>query len=554
MAQACLGSVVINRTTLTKNQDYLMRVYSNRNSILTRQELNAKSRAEENINQTFEQLSNAFCPKNNYDAQIATVNLTADEINQVSKYKESEECLVKAIFDQTDYSKRIVGSLPLNLFTSNYGRVGKKSVFGNIIKLDYKGLNGQDISLPILVKTSKEVDDMTLKNEAIIGYHLNILRLSVPNFVYTLGVDKCSPAIVQDNGQVESFCDAVGGQPYVIIEKIENPLGFDDYVGNLNTKFIDFFNVFTQVIIALYHSQVLNFTHYDLHYQNVLLEPQTTNKQYRVQTPWGDKYMQYTHLAKIIDFGLGHIQNSKGVFYGQYNPYYNVFPDIDFLLYDVYKLLMFSLYQVSASNRTDDQKIEFFSEAWGLYKYFNPPAQDISELMNDINYGATNSFSLFTTENERKQMSFTNFIECYYNNFSEYLNLMATDYNPNVQEYVYDELAPNFDIWQQFANQNMVQNLNINSYRQALYLYNITRTNWSNSTLNNMVITNINKFVRDVWVNNMATQRYEQLQQDIITVGQQGQNILYEPGNLLNMLQSSPTNTLSNNHFGNIIL
>ena len=529
----CHGPVLINKDTLENNRIYLQNKYSQPNE----SEQKAQQ-AKQNIINSFPALLNSFCA-NPMPALLASTNLNASEVQEISKYKNDEKCLVNALTSSSYLAQRLVGSIPANLFLDDFGRVGKASVFGNVIKFDYHNPNGTNISLPLLVKTSKEINDITLKNEALIGYYLNFLRLYVPNFVYTLGVTQCAPAIVDDQGQVKSFCDATGDQPYIIIEKVEQPITVKDYLSDVNTTFEDWFNVFNQVLIALYHSQALDFTHYDLHYENVLLsknDPVNTTsfnnnfnssnnnvKQYLVNTPFGPRYVQYTHLAKIIDFGYGHATipfNNGNIFYGQYNPKYNVFADKSFLLYDVYKLLMFSLHEVTASSRTDQQKITFLTKVWPLYKYFNYSANNFDDLLNDIDYGSSNSFTLFTTEPERAGLNFDSFMQCLYSTYQDYWNkYLPSVKQPGVALYQFDELSPDYDLWSAVVNQNIVQNYAIHNYRQALYLQRLATSPNVGPEYRQIINQNINNFINSNWLSGGMDDNFKQLTMDINNIG-----------------------------------
>ena len=230
-----------------------------------------------------------------------------------------------------------------------------------------------------IVKATKDPKNTELIHEGFVGiYGLNKLRKDVPNFAYIMGAFKCSPPIVDsDTKDVVAWCNTTqNAVNYVIYENIFPGQDLESYIKQ-GCTFDQWLGYYLQILYALkLANEKVGFTHYDLHYNNVILRdlggqvmaiPYITEEG-RIQ------YLLTDKVATMIDYGMSRIQIGNENF-GVYNlTHYSVFPDRAFPLYDAYKLLGFSMYGMNENNQQD-----CFEKAAIIMQFFNntETAQDI---------------------------------------------------------------------------------------------------------------------------------------------------------------------------------
>lgn len=174
---------------------------------------------------------------------------------------------------------------------------------------------------------------------------LNPLRQYIPNFVYTYAIVNCSPPVVDREDEVISWCgSAKGRQIQLVMENLIKAKPMALFVAQCTGQ--QFLEVYVQVVNALdmaYHC--CDFTHYDLHYNNVLVLPVAE----KLAILYGDnEYINTTNLAKIIDFGYSH-----GIYNGENHGVKNlevhgVQHNKSFPMHDCYKFLLFSAYKAQS--------------------------------------------------------------------------------------------------------------------------------------------------------------------------------------------------------------
>lgn len=175
----------------------------------------------------------------------------------------------------------------------------------------------------VVVKKSKSTrfDEITLRDFCV-GIHLNKILDEAPFFVRTLGN-------FNYNNKFHILTEYVEG------ENLKN------FIQNKEHTFSDFLNIFFQIILGLEIAQnKLNFSHYDLHTDNVILVP--IKHSFNISL-YGYSYtIKYDYKPVMIDFGLSSIHvngqtigqiklESKGIFN-------HISPG-----YDIYVFLLFCL-------------------------------------------------------------------------------------------------------------------------------------------------------------------------------------------------------------------
>lgn len=169
-------------------------------------------------------------------------------------------------------------------------------------------------------KTSK-FNDITMRDFCV-GINLNKILHEVPFFVKTIG------------------CFQYKNQFHIATEFIDG-INLKNFIQNKRNTFPNFLNIFFQILLGLEIAQnKLNFAHYDLHTDNVILVP--NNKTLEISL-YGHNYMIKHSLKPVmIDFGLSSIY-SKGQTLGQKNLetkgiYHYLSPG-----YDIYIFLLFCI-------------------------------------------------------------------------------------------------------------------------------------------------------------------------------------------------------------------
>ena len=237
--------------------------------------------------------------------------------------------------------------------------------------------NFLEASEMFIVKTPKSIDD-DLEHELIVGlYGTNRLRQYIPNFAYIYGGFKCSRPILNDNNKVVDWCvNNNYSVNYILYENINPSISLSTYLETCTSK--EYLNIFLQIIYSLrMANKMIDFTHYDLHTENILLRDINLEKfQIQYDTENGVEYITTNLIATFIDFGLSHIYNEDLIIlgdhmenghYGVYNMFdYNIYPHKSWIMSDIYKVLLYSaLLSMNANNAA------VISVISNIYKFFN---------------------------------------------------------------------------------------------------------------------------------------------------------------------------------------
>lgn len=239
----------------------------------------------------------------------------------------------------------------INDYISSINMIVVDSVSGFVFMVDFFG------SLGTIVKIPRKIDQFNnLKREYFIGrWYMNKLRYRLPNFVYTLGAFMCKQIDTKKDTNGVKISQKICSRseklvPYIITEKIDGDTLYNEFVKNSLT-IEQYLNILVQVLIALEIAQrEFNFTHYDLHTENVMLR-NTNIQSYTVNLDDKEYTINPEHLAVIIDYGISSVNerkqsskevgNSIGV-----TDNYNKFRIYNYMIpgYDVYKFMTLSAY------------------------------------------------------------------------------------------------------------------------------------------------------------------------------------------------------------------
>lgn len=325
----------------------------------------------------------AVCPVQRLDTlQEQIVNLQPQEFKAIlqSQFYNPEVmiaamCVAGAIF----YSNpAMVGNISDNQRIRNWlrrlRRIGAESVEGYAMVAGVE--NANDV---FIVKAPRSTENDELQHELFVGmFGLNQLRAVVPNFAYVLGGFRCSPPMIDtDTKEVVAFCNNDRfNVNYVLYENITPAVTFREYVATCTPQ--QFLNKYLQILYALHVAwQTCQFTHYDLHDENVLVRDVSaaaknlgawSDRGFYIpyQTERGQEYILTDAVSTVIDFGIAHIKYN-GQHYGVYNRLaWGVFPRRSFPMHDAYKLLLMSMRSMLQA-----RNMATFNEAAKILRFFN---------------------------------------------------------------------------------------------------------------------------------------------------------------------------------------
>jgi hypothetical protein len=182
----------------------------------------------------------------------------------------------------------------------------------------------------IVIKRSKssKFDEITYRDFCV-GINLNKILNEAPFFVRTLG------------------CFQHKNQFHIATEFIDG-INLKDFIQSKKNNFSHFLNIFFQILLGLEVAQnKLNFAHYDLHTDNIILVPQ--NNTFEVFLHGYNYIIKNNYKPVMIDFGLSSV-HSKNQTLGQKSLeskgiYNHLSPG-----YDIYVFLLFCLDVAQSSN------------------------------------------------------------------------------------------------------------------------------------------------------------------------------------------------------------
>jgi hypothetical protein len=207
-------------------------------------------------------------------------------------------------------------------------------------------------------------DDKNLLHEMSVGLLItNKYRASIPNFSYIFGGFSCSHPKITEKETIQ-YCENLNNPvQYLLYEFIPGDTWRQKLRKWDNAQFL---SALISITYALdYANKNDNYTHYDLHYDNIILRnpfgkmigiPIIINNETR--------YIVSDEIPTIIDFGFSHYKYNN-VDFGMYDlQYAGVFHNLCFPLFDIYKLLIVSATAVDKKSHLYEliaQLLTFFS-------------------------------------------------------------------------------------------------------------------------------------------------------------------------------------------------
>lgn len=249
-------------------------------------------------------------------------------------------------------------------------KIGDDSADGIVFKSDVR--DGDNM---VVLKSPREISvhsNDQFAHELFIGkMGLNKARHDIPNFVYTFGGFKCEGSGVNEGGD-GILCGGISGKPvqYIIYENIEPAISVKSYLDTCGPG--GYLSLMMQIIFTTYYGYLkFDWTHYDLHTNNVLMrEVKTQKPKFCIKYPIDGKdyYVRSTHVATIIDYGRSHIK-VNGCHYGYCLERGEIYPDKSFPIFDIYKFLMLTARYLHYCDTPSS--LRCFEVAKKIFSFFN---------------------------------------------------------------------------------------------------------------------------------------------------------------------------------------
>lgn len=221
-----------------------------------------------------------------------------------------------------------------------------KKFINNFMSVKFRGSKEDMFYIKIVDENRKD----TLLNEVLMGIYItNTFRSFCPNFAYVYG------AFNKDSNIINTKKDTMS---YILYENLGTDMMTLTKFINRQCTAEEFFNMFLQVTFALKEANKRNkYTHYNLHTDNVMIRKLSRS----ISIPYvgisEQLYITTSAIATIVDYSysFGGFMNSKtkrAYYIGNTNHYeYSVYFNKSHYYHDIYKLLMYSMYTASTTNK-----------------------------------------------------------------------------------------------------------------------------------------------------------------------------------------------------------
>lgn len=271
-------------------------------------------------------------------------------------------CTLDAMFYTSpgDYSATLASGEITKSMITRFRQIGDNSAYGYALSGDIQ--NQKDM---FVVKVPRGGSGKDLRHELFTGLMAtNKLRYRVPNYAYVFGGFGCAaPIIDETTKKVINWCgstDQTDLVPYVIYENIAPGETLTKMLKNCS--YAEFMSAYIQIISALIvGNQTIDFTHYDLHTDNIVMRDVSKHYPGDFQIPYSVREVESTYyvtcnrVATMIDYGRSFVRYD-GEGYGmpsQGEVSLSLYPDRSWCLYDSYKLLLFCAYHAIRYDNLD---------------------------------------------------------------------------------------------------------------------------------------------------------------------------------------------------------
>jgi len=283
----------------------------------------------------------------------------------------------------------------INEYITNLKQIGTESKNGYAMLGNFDGMKDFFVD-----KVSRDPSNDTLVHELVVGlYGTNKLRQYIPNFSYIYGGLKCSPPLIDPLTKkvIYSCLNNNNLVNYVLYENVAPAIDISKYVRTCSVS--QFLNVFMQTLYSLrLANKLIDYTHYDLHAENLLIREPKLDKGKIFQIPYetenGLEYLRTNVISTFIDYGYSHIKTEdiidekngiifKGQHFGVHGrEHLSIFPNRSWIIYDAYRLLMDCL--TDAYNEQNQGVIREISKIFKFFNTINNPVQFLLDRVPDV--------------------------------------------------------------------------------------------------------------------------------------------------------------------------
>lgn len=303
------------------------------------------------------------CPS---DYNINNININDVNKTEINKELESNTTYnalmaTSCILDSLKYNKKKRKALDaVNDKFKNY-IVGLDKINVNSAEGFTYFASIKDLGNVLVLKFPIHSKDKSLLHEMLVGIiGTNLLKPDNFNIAFIFGGFTCSKPIEDDTGVI-SWCDTKGEMvSYIAYENIRDSVSLKKFIRTCKIK--DFEEICRQLFYTLYFAnEEIDFTHYDLHTDNILVQDLGQNYSIPFKSPSGKTiYSNSRYLIKIIDLGQSHIKYEGRDIGRSGIELFSIYPDRSFGICDIYKFLLFAAHNAATYNDVGDIDMEIF--------------------------------------------------------------------------------------------------------------------------------------------------------------------------------------------------
>ena len=310
----------------------------------------------------------------NYISKNIIKNILEKGFYDPVQMKKIVNVLCGIINNSKGYKKNGIEFLNKNMkWMKRFNLLSNNSVQGDVY-------NTKILDFNVILKTPKK-DYMI--NEVVEEYYkgmyfYNNIRFKIPTMLYTLGIFNCNLT----KNKIKKCDGSDNNKLFVMYEEIVGKT-MESYIDD-GISFEDWLKLFFQILLTLEVAQrECNFTHYDLHHNNVMIrkikmkyDVNIDNKIYSINTNF---------LPVIIDYGHSCLKTPENVEIGQFGyEMYGIFP---FMIQgrDMYHILSFCSSSFIAKRQNKILKLYEFFEGKDPYNIVERKEKGVLESLKEYN-------------------------------------------------------------------------------------------------------------------------------------------------------------------------
>lgn len=336
------------------------------------------------------QNQNLSVPCQGNDADMTEARLTLSKLNwQAVQLTEKHQfyeanlmrelhCLIGSLTFQMPYDDQLTFvNRRMRHYFHPLQRIGGDTAYGVALNPTIEG--AKDLFVIKAAKESTKEVNFSTYHETFVGQAaLNQLRYQdIYNFAYVYGGFACTTPYVTPAGEVATWCSTTDrAVNYVIYENITDSVPFADVTKTANVTTI--LTYYIQLMYALgAANEQFDYTHYDLHGNNILIRRLRDTVCIPIQTGNGTEYLAVSEIPTIIDYGYNHVK-INGQNYGMPgHENQSVFWDASFPLHDAYRVFMYIIISLTIDKRQAE-----LQEMTDLFHFFVEDKYTIADFFN----------------------------------------------------------------------------------------------------------------------------------------------------------------------------